>query len=71
MGGVHFHVNEEVHEKSKANVIRYCEQIEGKRAVLRTWEERGADTLDREHEYITGLKARIRKATVLLSHIKP
>jgi hypothetical protein len=66
MGGAHLHVNEDVLDRSKANVIRYVEIIQGKTALLRTWEEKYPDDVD----YIRKLKKKIRTAQVLLSHIK-
>ena len=66
MGGAHLHTNEEVLDRSKANVLRYCEIIQGKTALLRTWEEKYPDDVD----YIRELKKKIRTAQVLLSHIK-
>lgn len=66
MGGAHLHTNDDVLDRSKANVIRYYEIIEGKQALLRTWEERNPE----DYEYIMELKRKIRKAQVLLSHIK-
>jgi hypothetical protein len=66
MGGAHIHINEEVHERSKANVIRYCEIIQGKQDLLKTWEQLHPD----DYEYIREIKVKIRKAQVLLSHIK-
>jgi hypothetical protein len=68
MSGAVIHQNEEIHKRSKRNVIRYYEQIEGKRDLLRCWEARNNPD---DAEYIRDLKARIRKATVLLTHIKP
>lgn len=66
MGGAHLHTNEEVLDRSKANVIRYCEIIEGKTALLQTWEEKYPD----DQDYIKELKTKIRRAQILLSHIK-
>jgi len=66
MGGAHLHTNEGVQKRTKANVIRYCEIIQGKQDLLRTWEEHHPD----DYEYIRELKTKIRKAQVLLSHIK-
>jgi hypothetical protein len=67
MSGAVIHQNDEIHEKSKRNVIRYYEIIEGKTALLKTWEERNPDDI----QYINELKIKIRRARVLLSHIRP
>jgi hypothetical protein len=68
MGGAVINQNQEIHKRSKRNVIRYYEQIQGKRDLLKMWEARNNPD---DAEYIKDLKARIRKATVLLTHIKP
>jgi hypothetical protein len=67
MSGAVLHPNDGVQKKTKANVIRYCEIIQGKRDLLRTWEEQYPDDV----VYIRELKSKIRKAEVLLSHIRP
>ena len=66
MSGALRHPNQEVQKRTKANVIRYCEIIQGKTDLLKTWEEKYPDDI----EYICELKRKIRKAQVLLSHIK-
>jgi hypothetical protein len=66
MGGAHLHPNEGVQKKTKANVIRYCEIIQGKQDLLKTWEQLHPD----DYEYIREIKVKIRKAQVYLSHIK-
>jgi hypothetical protein len=69
MSGAILHPNEEVQRKTKANIIRYYEIIEGKTALLKTWEDRG-ELCPEDIEYVNELKIKIRKARVLLSHIK-
>jgi hypothetical protein len=66
MSGAVINQNEEIHKRSKRNVIRYYEQIEGKRDLLKTVMELHPEDVD----YIRELKQKIRKAEVLLSHIK-
>jgi hypothetical protein len=66
MPGAILHPNEEVQRKTKANIVRYSEIIEGKTALLKTVERFSPD----DHEYILELKVKIRRARVLLSHIK-
>lgn len=66
MSGAILRPNEGVQERTRQNVIRYYEIIEGKTALLQTWEERCPD----DYEYIMSLKVKIRKARILLSHIK-
>ena len=66
MSGAILHPNEGVQKRTKANVVRYCEIIQGKTDLLKTWEQHHPD----DYEYIRELKTKIRKAQVLLSHIK-
>lgn len=67
MSGAILHPNEGVQRKTKENILRYCEIIQGKQALLKTWEEHHPD----DYEYIGELKRKIRRAQVLLSHIRP
>jgi hypothetical protein len=67
MSGAILHPNEGVQQRTKANVIRYCEIIQGKTDLLKTWEQLYPDDV----EYIRELKTKIRRAQVLLSHIRP
>jgi len=62
------HYNEQVQDKGRARVERYYEIIQGKRDLLRTWEEH--PLAETEHEYVMELRTTIRKARVLLSHSK-
>jgi len=70
MSGVIYHHNREQRTKSLERMTKYSERIEGKQALLQTWEKVSELSAD-DAQYILELKVRIRKSRVLLSHIRP
>lgn len=69
--GVILRPNQEQRERSLDRMLRHAQAMEGKNDILRTWEQHGIEVCRKEHDYLLGLRVRIRKTRTLLSHMRP
>jgi len=63
-------MTEEQHQRHLDRIVKYNDKIAVKEALLRMWEQQPNPTFD-DSVYMSELRDRIRKAKVLLSHIRP
>ncbi len=59
------------HARHIAAVARKYETLGGKQALLDFWESQPDEVLIREHDYIVGLRARVRSLKVGFAAMRP